>query len=156
MERVNVDKKKYKVASLFSGIGGKDLRFPHHENEMAQSEQVNGHRLANFWVHNGMLETKGGKMSKSLGNTEWAKDVVADKGVNLVRWFLLSAKYRDSLVYDDETFKASETELNKIITALKQVDIKAAINNISSTDEYDEIKDKRKPISHRKRTLKDE
>ena len=120
--------------------GGKDLKFPHHENEMAQSEQVNGHRLANFWVHNGMLETKGGKMSKSLGNTKWAKDVVAEQGVNLVRWFLLSAKYRDSLVYDDETFEAAKTELNKIIQALKQVDVKASLNNIANTNEYDEIK----------------
>ena len=124
--------------------GGKDLRFPHHENEVAQSEQVNGHHLANYWVHNGMLETKGGKMSKSLGNTEWAKDVVAKYGSNLVRWFLLSAKYRDSLIYDDETFKASETELNKIITALKQVDVKASLNNIKQTsdiakDKYDEF-----------------
>ena len=120
--------------------GGKDLKFPHHENEMAQSEQVNGHRLANFWVHNGMLETKGGKMSKSLGNTKWAKDVVAEQGVNLVRWFLLSAKYRDSLVYDDETFEAAKTELNKIIQALKQVDVKASLYNIANTNEYDEIK----------------
>ncbi|MBQ6817456.1 MAG: cysteine--tRNA ligase, partial [Bacilli bacterium] len=75
--------------------GGKDLKFPHHENEMAQSECVNHHHLANYWIHNGMLETKGGKMSKSLGNTSWAKDVIKEYGSNLVRWFLLSAKYRD-------------------------------------------------------------
>ena len=117
--------------------GGRDLRFPHHENEVAQSEMVNGHHLANFWVHNGMLETKGGKMSKSLGNTEWAKDVVSKYGANLVRWFLLSAKYRDSLIYDDETFKAAETELNKIITALKQVDVKATLNNVKETSDID-------------------
>ncbi|MBR0462143.1 MAG: cysteine--tRNA ligase [Erysipelotrichaceae bacterium] len=105
--------------------GGKDLKFPHHENEMAQSECVNGHHLANYWVHNGMLETKGGKMSKSLGNTQWAKDVIAEHGTNLVRWFLLSARYRDSLIYDEETFNAAKTELAKIETALKQVEVKA-------------------------------
>jgi len=99
--------------------GGRDLKFPHHENEVAQSECCNGHHLANYWIHNGMLETKGGKMSKSLGNTQWAKDVIAEHGANLVRWFLLSAKYRDSLIYDDETFTAAKTELNKIETALK-------------------------------------
>ena len=120
--------------------GGKDLKFPHHENEMAQSECVNGHHLANYWVHNGMLETKGGKMSKSLGNTKWAKDVIAEHGTNLVRWFLLSAKYRDSLIYDDETFNAAKTELNKIETALKQAEVKVQTNHESFTDEYNEEK----------------
>lgn len=120
--------------------GGKDLRFPHHENEVAQSEMVNGHHLANFWVHNGMLETKGGKMSKSLGNTQWAKDVLEKYGVNLVRWFLLSAKYRDSLIYDDQTFESSKTELNKIQTVLKQVDVKVSLNGIKGHDNIDEVK----------------
>ena len=120
--------------------GGRDLKFPHHENEVAQSECVNGHHLANYWVHNGMLETKGGKMSKSLGNTSWAKDVIAEHGANLVRWFLLSAKYRDSLIYDDETFNAAKTELNKIETVLKQVEVKVQTNNIALGEKYNEDK----------------
>ena len=124
--------------------GGRDLKFPHHENEMAQSECVNNHHLANYWIHNGMLETKGGKMSKSLGNTQWAKDVIAECGSNLVRWFLLSAKYRDSLIYDDETFNAAKTELNKIEIALKQVEVKTAINDVAlsndiNKEKYDEF-----------------
>ncbi|MDO4940470.1 MAG: cysteine--tRNA ligase [Erysipelotrichaceae bacterium] len=117
--------------------GGRDLKFPHHENEVAQSECVNNHRLANYWVHNGMLETAGGKMSKSLGNTEWAKDVIAENGSNLTRWILLSAKYRDALIYSPETFETARTELGKIETVLKQVDVKAAVNNVTLTDEYD-------------------
>ena len=120
--------------------GGKDLKFPHHENEMAQSECVNHHHLANFWLHNGMLETKGGKMSKSLGNTQWAKDVIAENGANLVRWFLLSGKYRDSLIYDDETFNAAKSELNKIENVLKQVDVKCAINNIQLSEDINDEK----------------
>ena len=120
--------------------GGRDLKFPHHENEVAQSECVNSHHLANYWIHNGMLETKGGKMSKSLGNTQWAKDVIAEHGANLVRWFLLSGKYRDSLIYDDETFNAAKTELAKIETVLKQVDVKSQIANVKLTDEYNEEK----------------
>ena len=120
--------------------GGKDLKFPHHENEMAQSECVNGHHLANYWVHNGMLETKGGKMSKSLGNTEWAKDIIALHGANLVRFFLLSAKYRDSLIYDDQTFETAKTELNKIETVLKQVEVKTILNNIELSKEINEEK----------------
>ena len=120
--------------------GGKDLKFPHHENEMAQSECVNGHHLANYWIHNGMLETKGGKMSKSLGNTTWAKDVIALNGSNLVRFFLLSAKYRDSLIYDDQTFETAKTELNKIETALKQVEVKTILNDIQLSKEINEEK----------------
>lgn len=120
--------------------GGKDLKFPHHENEMAQSECVNHHHLANYWVHNGMLETKGGKMSKSLGNTSWAKDVIKEYGSNLVRWFLLSAKYRDSLIYDDETFNAAKVELNKIETALKQAEVKVQTNGKCFSNEYNQEK----------------
>ena len=120
--------------------GGRDLKFPHHENEVAQSECVNCHHLANYWVHNGMLETKGGKMSKSLGNTEWAKDVIKEHGANLVRWFLLSGKYRDSLIYDDETFNAAKTELNKIETVLKQAEVKSQINNVSLSSEFNKEK----------------
>lgn len=120
--------------------GGKDLKFPHHENEVAQSECVNNHRLANYWMHNGMLETAGGKMSKSLGNTEWAKDVIAKNGPNLTRWLLLSAKYRDALIYSLETFDTARTELGKIETVLKQVDVKSTVSGVDLADEYDEVK----------------
>ena len=120
--------------------GGKDLKFPHHENEVAQSECVNNHRLANYWVHNGMLETNGGKMSKSLGNTQWAKDVIKENGANLTRWLLLSAKYRDALIYSPETFDSAKTELTKIETVLKQVEVKSQLSNVSLGDEYNEIK----------------
>ena len=120
--------------------GGKDLKFPHHENEMAQSECVNHHRLANYWIHNGMLETKGGKMSKSLGNTQWAKDIIAEYGSNLVRWFLLSGKYRDSLIYDEETFQAARTELSRIETVLKQVEVKSQIAGVELSDAFNDAK----------------
>ena len=120
--------------------GGKDLKFPHHENEVAQSECVNNHRLANYWVHNGMLETNGGKMSKSLGNTQWAKDVIKENGANLTRWLLLSAKYRDALIYSPETFESAKTELTKIETALKQVEVKSQLANVTFNEEYDEVK----------------
>lgn len=132
--------KEFKSSLIDIHGGGKDLKFPHHENEMAQSECAHHHHLANYWVHNGMLETKGGKMSKSLGNTQWAKDVIAEHGANLVRWFLLSGKYRDSLIYDDETFNAAKTELNKIETALKQANVKAQVEGIIRTDLINEEK----------------
>lgn len=120
--------------------GGKDLKFPHHENEMAQSECVHHHHLANYWVHNGMLETIGGKMSKSLGNTQWAKDVINEIGVNLTRWFLLSARYRDTLIYSKETFEACRSELNKIETAMKQAEVKIQLAGKSFSQEFDKEK----------------
>ena len=132
--------KEFKSGLIDIHGGGKDLKFPHHENEMAQSECCNHHHLANYWIHNGMLETKGGKMSKSLGNTQWAKDVIAENGANLVRWFLLSGKYRDSLIYDDETFNAAKSELQKIETALKQAEVKSQIAGIELDKEYDQQK----------------
>lgn len=107
--------------------GGKDLRFPHHENEVAQSEAVNHHHLANYWVHNGMLNLNGGKMSKSLGNIQWAKDVVAQLGANLTRWFLLSVNYRDVLNYSPETLEASRKELERVELALRQAEVRSQL-----------------------------
>lgn len=104
--------------------GGRDLKFPHHENEVAQSESVNHHHLANYWVHNGMLDLNGGKMSKSLGNIKWAKDVIAELGANLTRWFLLSVNYRDTLNFSDETLDAARKELERITQALHQAEVK--------------------------------
>ncbi len=120
--------------------GGKDLKFPHHENEMAQSEIVNGHRLANYWVHNGMLNMNGGKMSKSLGNIQLAKDVIAEWGTNLTRWFLLSVNYRDTLNYSAETIEASRKELDRIEQALHQSEVKSQLANSDLGNEYDEEK----------------
>ncbi len=70
------------VIALRHGGGG-DLKFPHHENEAAQQEVMHGNTLANYWVHNAMVNVDGQKMSKSLGNTMWAKDVVLSLGTNL-------------------------------------------------------------------------
>ena len=85
-----------------------------------------------------MLETEGGKMSKSLGNTQWAKDVIAENGANLTRWLLLSAKYRDTLIYSDETYETSKVELTKIETILRQVEVKKQLDNVVFGQDYDE------------------
>lgn len=117
--------------------GGKDLKFPHHENEMAQSNAVNHHHLANYWVHNGMLNFNGGKMSKSLGNIQLAKDVIAQIGPNVTRWLLLSVNYRDVLNFSEETLEAARTELAKIEQALHQAEVKAQLANASLEGELD-------------------
>ena len=108
--------------------GGMDLRFPHHENEAAQQEALHGNALANYWIHNAMVNINGEKMSKSLGNTLWAKDVVETLGTNLTRWLMSSVHYRKELNFSDETIETARKELEKVLTPIRQADIKAALS----------------------------
>jgi cysteinyl-tRNA synthetase len=100
--------------------GGMDLKFPHHENEIAQCLGTHHHQLANYWVHNGMLNFDGEKMSKSLGNVIWAKDYIDELGGNVVRWLLMLAHYRAPLNISEMTITQAKSEVDKIITVLKQ------------------------------------
>lgn len=117
--------------------GGMDLKFPHHENEAAQQEAMHGNTLANYWVHNAMVNIDGQKMSKSLGNTMWAKDVVLSLGTNLTRWLVSSVHYRKELNFSDETIETARKELDKVLTPLKQAYIKAALADSVMGDDYD-------------------
>ena len=117
--------------------GGMDLKFPHHENEAAQQEAMHGNTLANYWVHNAMVNIDGQKMSKSLGNTMWAKDVVLSLGTNLTRWLVSSVHYRKELNFSDETIETARKELDKVLTPLRQAYIKAALANYVMGDDYD-------------------
>ena len=98
--------------------GGSDLKFPHHENEIAQSMALNNHRLANYWMHNGRLSFNDTKMSKSLGNVILVKDV---KDKMPLRYFLLSTHYRSPLNYDDDGFAMYVKEYEKLETTMKQL-----------------------------------
>lgn len=110
--------------------GGKDLKFPHHENERAQSMAINESELANYWVHSGMIDINGVKMSKSLGNFITAKDILSKVDPMVLRWFLLATQYRDDVNVSDEIIESSKAELTKIITAYKQACVKLEFNNI--------------------------
>ena len=116
--------------------GGADLRFPHHENEQAQCVCHSNHDLANYWVHNAMINLDGVKMSKSLGNILWAKDIVAQLGANLFRWIILSTHYRGTLNFSEEVVESSRKELDKITTPLRQANLQLQVSGYSS-DEYD-------------------
>jgi cysteinyl-tRNA synthetase len=107
--------------------GGMDLKFPHHENEVAQARACLDHPLANYWMHNGMLNIDGEKMSKSLGNVMLAKDVIELLGSNVVRWLMLSVNYRAPLNISEEIIETAKTEILKIQTALKTTEIKAQL-----------------------------
>jgi cysteinyl-tRNA synthetase len=93
--------------------GGLDLRFPHHENELAQSSAA-GHKFANFWLHNGLVTTAGQKMSKSLGNSVSSSDLFALASPQAVRYYLLSAHYRSSLDYLPAVLQEAQTALDRI------------------------------------------
>ena len=84
-------------------VGGQDLVFPHHENEIAQSEAATGRQFANYWLHVGLLETSDEKMSSSLGNFETVQEAIEHYGTDVVRTFLLSTAYHNSAVYDEDT-----------------------------------------------------
>lgn len=101
--------------------GGVDLRFPHHENERAQNCALHNHDLANYWVHNQMIQWDGTKMSKSLNNVLWAKDVIEQLGSNVTRWILLGTKYNQILSLSDDIFEQAKKEVEKIRLVLGQI-----------------------------------
>ena len=101
--------------------GGADLQFPHHENEIAQSEGATGKPLANFWVHNGFVRVDNEKMSKSLGNFFTIREVLAKYDPETVRFFILRAHYRSALNYSDVHLDDARVALKRLYTALSHV-----------------------------------
>ena len=101
--------------------GGADLQFPHHENEIAQSEGANGKPLARFWVHNGFVRVDNEKMSKSLGNFFTIRDVLERYDAETVRFFLVRTHYRSALNYSDQHLNDAPTALRRLYTALQSV-----------------------------------
>ena len=118
--------------------GGMDLKFPHHENEIAQSRAAYETPIANYWIHNGMVNIDGEKMSKSLGNVIWAKDMIEKIGGNVLRWVFLSAHYRSPLNINEEAIETAKKELQKVQTSLKQAYVKLALADVEITDEAED------------------
>ena len=111
--------------------GGPDLKFPHHENEIAQSEAATGSRYANNWMHAGAVRIDGEKMSKSLGNFFTIREILEKYHPETVRFFLLSSQYRSSINYSEDSLKEAQVKLDRFYNALAQVDayVPAATNN---------------------------
>ena len=103
--------------------GGADLQFPHHENEIAQSEGAFGHPMANFWLHNGFVRVDNEKMSKSLGNFFTIRDVLKKYDAEVVRFFILRAHYRSPLNYSDAHLDDAKAALTRLYTALVDVEL---------------------------------
>ncbi len=106
--------------------GGNDLIFPHHENEIAQSESFTGKPFARYWMHNGMLQLGGEKMSKSLGNIISIKEFLSKRDADVMRMLVLNGSYRAPLIFNDETLDAAEKGLERIKSALRPASAKEA------------------------------
>ena len=111
--------------------GGYDLKFPHHENEIAQTEATHHHKIAHYWMHNGFINFGNEKMSKSLGNVVYAKDMIEKYGGAVTRLVILNAHYRQPVNYTDETVNAAIQEVNKMQMAYKQMALQLQVNNIN-------------------------
>jgi cysteinyl-tRNA synthetase len=99
--------------------GGNDLIFPHHENEIAQSESYTGREFSRYWVHNGMLQLGGEKMSKSLGNIVSIKEFLSKRSADVMRMLVLNGTYRAPLLFNDDTLDAAEKNVERLKSALR-------------------------------------
>ncbi|MEK7792765.1 MAG: cysteine--tRNA ligase [Pseudomonadota bacterium] len=106
--------------------GGQDLQFPHHENEIAQSEGAHDHPFVNYWMHNGFVRIDSEKMSKSLGNFFTVREVLKSYQPEVIRFFILRAHYRSPLNYSDQHLKDAKSALDRLYIALK--DVKAELS----------------------------
>ena len=111
--------------------GGVDLKFPHHENEIAQSMALNNNHLANYWMHNGHINVEGVKMSKSLGNFILAKDFIKNSKANIVKLAMFKTHYRLPFNIKEELFKECGFLDDKIYNTLKQANLQIQVSNIT-------------------------
>ena len=109
--------KKYLGEQIDIHAGGEDLVFPHHENEIAQSEATNGKEFAKYWMHNAFLNIDNKKMSKSLGNFRTVREISEQYDLQVLRFFMLSAHYRSPLNFSADLMEASKNGLERIVNA---------------------------------------
>jgi len=113
---------KYLGETLDIHAGGKDLIFPHHENEIAQSEAATGKPFVKYWLHNEWLTVDGAKMSKSLGNFVTAHEAIDKYGSEVVRFFLASVHYRSPIDFNERSLKQAKRNLEKLLNAMEKFD----------------------------------
>ncbi|UZE94672.1 cysteine--tRNA ligase [Alkalimarinus alittae] len=117
--------------------GGPDLPFPHHENEIAQSEGATGKKYVNYWMHAGAIRVNKEKMSKSLGNFFTIRDVLERYPAEVVRYFLVSSHYRSQVDYSEESLKEAQSALSRLYTALRDVEsVEGGVSELALADEY--------------------
>ncbi|MGN8647855.1 cysteine--tRNA ligase [Gracilibacillus sp. HCP3S3_G5_1] len=114
--------KKYLGDTIDIHAGGQDLTFPHHENEIAQSEACNGTSFANYWMHNGYINIDNEKMSKSLGNFVLAHDLIQKHDPKVLRFFMLSVHYRNPINFSDTLLESAKNSYDRIENALTNLE----------------------------------
>ena len=119
--------------------GGQDLAFPHHENEIAQSEARSGKTFSNYWVHNGYININNEKMSKSKGNFFTVRDISKQYDLEIVRFFMLSAHYRNPVNFSDEMLNQAKAGLERLYNAKEKLEF--TISNLSESSIKDEEKE---------------
>jgi len=119
--------------------GGQDLIFPHHENEIAQSEAANGCKFCNYFVHNAFVNIDGEKMSKSLGNFFTIRDIVKKYPYNVVRFFILLGHYRSPINFSDELLAAAQTSLGRISNCVRNANFVLSGGNLAGDAEADKV-----------------
>lgn len=129
--------KKYIGDTIDIHAGGEDLIFPHHENEIAQSEACNDEKFANYWMHNGFLNINNKKMSKSAGNFFTVREIGEKYPLQVIRFFMLSAHYRTPLNFSDTLVESAKTGLDRILTAIdlcREMAAKEEVGSLSDTE----------------------
>lgn len=128
--------KRYLGDSIDIHCGGKDLVFPHHENEIAQSEAANDAPFAKYWMHNGYINVDNVKMSKSLGNFKTVREIANVYGYEVIRYFLISSHYRSPINYSIDIIEQCQSALDRLYTCRESLDF--AIKNAKSDIDDDE------------------
>src|SRR5690625_3594379 len=130
--------KKYLGETIDIHAGGQDLTFPHHENEIAQSEALNEQTFANYWMHNGYVNIDNEKMSKSLGNFVLARELIEQHDPNIIRFFMLSVHYRSPINFYDELIVSAKNSFERIETAYQNLEHRkqVSLDLAPGTDEW--------------------
>ena len=131
--------KKYLGDSFDIHGGGQDLIFPHHENEIAQSKCSHGGEYGRYWMHNGYLNIRGEKMSKSKGNFFTLRDILKDYDGNMIRFFMLSSHYRKPIDFSDEELEMAKTAIERIENTILRAEEVLKSNPTDSTENLQEI-----------------
>ncbi len=121
--------------------GGQDLQFPHHENEIAQSEAASGEHFVNLWMHNGFVRINDEKMSKSLGNFFTVRDILKHYKGEEIRYFVLASQYRSPLNYSDQLLDNARAALNRLYSTLRGIALPASVTRSEYTERFNRAMD---------------
>lgn len=149
--------KKYIGDTIDIHAGGEDLIFPHHENEIAQSEACNDECFANYWMHNGFLNIDNRKMSKSAGNFFTVREISEKYPLQVIRFFMLSAHYRNPLNFSDTLVESAKNSLDRILTAVELVRDQAKMpETVVSEEEKEHLKEADRLVAKFEEAMEDD